>query len=63
METYLNVVGTGLEVQQTGRSFKATIIYSESELMDEFFATDEPDHECLNCGMENYPTNHDCSQF
>ena len=34
-----------------------------SELMDEFFATAEPDHECLNCGMTNYPTNHDCSQF
>ena len=31
METYLNVAGTRLEVQQTGRSFKATIIYSDGE--------------------------------
>lgn len=33
-----------------------------SELMDEFFATAEPDHECLNCGMKNCPTDHDCSE-
>ena len=31
METYLNTSGTRLEVQQTGKSFRATIIYTDGE--------------------------------